>query len=69
MKGLRLLLTIAVGLIAATPSLADSFAPRSFGYPSYAGAAFQAPVFGSSAHGDHQARNEPSARRRKAVLR
>jgi hypothetical protein len=36
MKAIRLLLTIAVGLVGATPSLGDSFAPRSFGYPSYA---------------------------------
>jgi hypothetical protein len=35
------LLLIAASLIGVTPSLADSFAPRSFGYPSYAGAAFQ----------------------------
>jgi hypothetical protein len=56
MTAIRLLLLIAVRLFlfGATPSLADSFAPRSFGYPSYAGAPFQAPVFGSSDYGNRQ---------------
>jgi hypothetical protein len=68
-KFIRMLLTIALSLVGATPSLADSFAPRSFGYPSYAGAPFQAPVFGSFAYGDHQGRNELPPRRPKAVSR
>jgi hypothetical protein len=33
MKAVQLLLAIALCLIGATPSLSDSFAPRSFGYP------------------------------------
>jgi hypothetical protein len=69
MKAIRLLLTIAVGLVGATPSLADSFAPRSFGYPSYAGAPFQEPAFGSSGYADHHGRKESPPRRRKAVSR
>jgi hypothetical protein len=68
MKAIRPML-IAVGLIGATPSLADSFAPRSFGYPSYAGAAFQEPVFGSSSYGDREGRKESPPRHRKVVSR
>jgi hypothetical protein len=69
MKAIQLLSTIAVGLIGATPSPAVSFAPRSFGYPSYAGAPFQEPVFGSFDYGDHRGRNESPPRRRRAVSR
>jgi hypothetical protein len=68
MKGVQLLSTIAAGLIGVTPSLADSFAPRSFGYPSYAGAQFQAPVFGSD-YGEHRSREEPPPRRRRVISR
>jgi hypothetical protein len=69
MKAIQLLSTIAVGLIGATPSLADSFAPRSLGYPSYAGAPFQAPVFGSFDNGDYRGRAKSPPRRRRAVSR
>jgi hypothetical protein len=69
MKAIQLLSTIAVGLIGATPPLTVSFAPRSFGYPSYAGAPFQEPVFGSFDYGDHRGRDESPPRRRRAVSR
>jgi hypothetical protein len=68
MKAIQLLSTIAIGLIGATPPLTVSFAPRSFGYPSYAGA-FQEPVFGSFDYGDHRGRDESPPRRRRAVSR
>jgi hypothetical protein len=32
MQAIKSLSAIAIGLFSATPSLADSFAPRSFGY-------------------------------------
>jgi hypothetical protein len=68
MKAVQLLSAIAISLIGATPSSADSFAPRSFGYPSYAGASFQAPEFGPSSYGNQPGRAE-SPRRRKGASR
>ena len=58
MKATVVLSTVAVGLIAVTPSLAQSVSSysRNFGNPSYAGAPYQAPVFGSSDYGDQRGR-------------
>jgi hypothetical protein len=53
MKATLLLSTLAIGLISVTPSVAQSVSgySRNFGYPSYAGAPYQPPVFGSSDYG------------------
>jgi hypothetical protein len=49
MKATLLLSTLVIGLISVTPSFAQSVSgySRNFGYPSYAGAPYQPPVFGS----------------------
>jgi hypothetical protein len=46
MKATLLLSTLVIGLISVTPSFAQSVSShsRNFGYPSYAGAPYQAPV-------------------------
>jgi hypothetical protein len=56
MKATLLLSTLAIGLISVTPSFPQpvSSYSRSFGYPSYAGAPYQAPTFGSSDYGDQR---------------
>jgi hypothetical protein len=53
MKATLLLSTLVIGLIGVTPSFAQSVSSysRNFGYPSYAGAPYQAPVLGSSDYG------------------
>jgi hypothetical protein len=58
MKATLLLSTLVIGLIGVTPSFAQSVSSysRNFGYPSYAGAPYQAPVFGSSDYGDQRGR-------------
>jgi len=61
MKANPLLTAIAVSLIGATPSsaqssTAESSYSRSFGYPSYAGAPFSPPAFGAPASGDRRGR-------------
>jgi hypothetical protein len=58
MKATLLLSTLVIGLISVTPSFAQSVSgySRNFGYPSYAGAPYQAPVFGSSDYGDQRGR-------------
>jgi hypothetical protein len=58
MKATLLLSTLAIGLIGMTPSFAQSVSgySRNFGYPSYAGAPYQAPRFGSSDYGDQPGR-------------
>jgi hypothetical protein len=55
---LTALSTLVIGLISVTPSFAQSVSgySRNFGYPSYAGAPYQAPVFGSSDYGDQRGR-------------
>ena len=55
MKAAALLSVLAVGL-GVTPSFAQSVSgySRNFGYPSYAGAPYQAPTFGSSDYGDQR---------------
>jgi hypothetical protein len=57
MKAALLLSTLVIGLISVTPSFAQSVSSysRNFGYPSYAGAPYQAPVFGSSDYGINEA--------------
>jgi hypothetical protein len=61
MKATLLLSTLAIGLITVTPSFAQSVSgySRNFGYLSYAGAPYQAPVFGSSDYGDQRGRTYP----------
>jgi hypothetical protein len=56
MKPILLLSTLVMGLIGVTPSFAQSVSSysRNFGYPSYAGAPYQPPVFGSSGYGDQR---------------
>jgi hypothetical protein len=58
MKAL-LLSAVAVGLMAVAPSFAQSVSgySRNFGYPSYAGAPYQPPVFGSSDYGNQGSRS------------
>jgi hypothetical protein len=59
MKTALLLSTLAVNLIGATPSFAQSVTSNyssAFGYPSYAGAGWREPTFGSSDYGYHQRR-------------
>jgi hypothetical protein len=58
MKATLLLSTLVIGVISVTPSFAQSVSSysRNFGYPSYAGAPYQAPVFGSSDYGDRPSR-------------
>jgi hypothetical protein len=55
MKVTLLLSMLAVGL-GMTPSFAQSVSAysRNFGYPSYAGAPYQAPTFGSSGYEDQR---------------
>jgi hypothetical protein len=57
MKATLLLSTLIIGLISV-PSFGQSVSSysRNFGYPSYAGAPYQAPTFGSSDYGDQQGR-------------
>jgi hypothetical protein len=56
MKATLPLSTLAIGLIGVMPSFAQSVSgySRNFGYPSYAGAPYEAPVFGSSDYGDQR---------------
>jgi hypothetical protein len=58
MKATLLLSTLVIGLFSVTPSIAQSVSTysRNFGYPSYAGAPYQPPVFGSSVYGDQRGR-------------
>jgi hypothetical protein len=66
-KATLLLSALAIGLISVTPSFAQSVSgySRNFGYPSYAGAPYQAPTFGSSDYGDQRGRTtSPSPSRR-----
>jgi hypothetical protein len=67
MKSTLLLSTLVVGLISVPPAFAQSASgySRNFGYPSYAGAPYQAPVFGSSDYGDQRGRttSQPPSRR------
>ena len=58
MKATLLLSTLVIGLIGVTPSFAQSVSgySRNFGYPSYAGAPYQPPVFGSPDYGDQRGR-------------
>jgi hypothetical protein len=58
MKATLLLSMLAIGLIGVTPSFAQSVSgySRNFGYPSYAGAPYQPPTFGSSDYGDQRGR-------------
>jgi hypothetical protein len=67
MKASPLLSMLAIGLISVTPSFAQSVSgySRNFGYPSYAGAPYQAPVFGSSDHGDQRGRTTSSTQSRR----
>jgi hypothetical protein len=55
MKVTLLLPMLAVSF-GVTPSFAQSVSgySRNFGYPSYAGAPYQPPVFGLSDHGDQR---------------
>jgi hypothetical protein len=56
MKPTLLLSTLTMGLIGVTPSFAQSVSSysRNFGYPSYAGAPYKPPVFGSPDYGDQR---------------
>jgi hypothetical protein len=65
MKATLLLSTLAIGLIGVTQAFAQSSYSRNFGYPSYAGAPYQAPVFGSSDYGNQRGRttSQPPSRR------
>jgi hypothetical protein len=58
MKATLLLSTLVIGLIGVTPSFAQSVSgySRNFGYPSYAGAPYQPPVFGSPDSADQRGR-------------
>jgi hypothetical protein len=56
MKATLPLSTLVIGLIGVMPTFAQSVSgySRNFGYPSYAGAPYQKPVFGSSDYGDQR---------------
>jgi hypothetical protein len=71
MKATLLLSTLAIGLISVTPSFAQSVSgySRNFGYPSYAGAPYQAPTFGSSGYGDQRSRMPSRTQSRRELRR
>jgi hypothetical protein len=71
MKATLLLSTLAIGVIGVTPSFAQSVSgySRNFGYPSYAGAPYQAPTFGSSDYGDQRSRITSRTQSRRELRR
>ena len=70
MKATLLPPMLAVG-VGVTPSFAQSVSSysRNFGYPSYAGAPYQAPVFGSSDARDQRGRIASRAQARRGRRR